>query len=325
MSRPLRIEYEGAWYHVMNRGTNRKLIFTTDAHRRLFLELLEETTHLYQIEIHAYCLMDNHYHLLLCTPRANLGRAMRHINGVYTQRFNRLEKRDGALYRGRYKAILIEEQTYLLQVSRYIHLNPVAANICLTPDDYPWSSYNSYTKQNNKQKWLMTKKIIAELGGTDGYIDYVSNGIDEETRNFYFENPIPTVLATINFKNKIIPPVTIQKTYETLPDIKRLQYRPSIETIKETISNFFKINVSDLIKSQRGQKNIPRLIAIYLSRKVGLYSYSQIGQSFNSQMYAINSSLKRCRKILSQDTQLLETLEQIQEKIYEKNITEVLS
>jgi putative transposase len=318
MSRPLRIEYEDAWYHVMNRGTNRKLIFTTDEHRRMFLKLLEEATHLYQIEIHAYCLMDNHYHLLLCTPHANLGRAMRHINGVYTQRFNRLEKRDGPLYRGRYKAILIEEQTYLLQVSRYIHLNPVSANICSTPNDYPWSSYNNYTKPNIKQKWLITKNIIAQLGSTDEYINYVCSGNDDETKNFYLENPLPTVLATINFKNKIIPSITTQKIKETIPDIKRSMYRPSIETVKETIASFFKIHVSDLIKSQRGQKNIPRLIAIYLSRKLGLYTYSQIGQSFNCQMYAINSSLKRCEKILSQNAQLYETSEKIQKKIYGK-------
>ena len=126
MSRPLRIQYEGAWYHVMNRGSNRQLIFTRDEHRLIFLQLLEEIVVKYKLEIHAFCLMGNHYHLLVNTPFANLSRVMRHLNGVYTQKFNLLEQRDGPLFRGRYKAILVENEDYLLQVSRYIHLNPVS-------------------------------------------------------------------------------------------------------------------------------------------------------------------------------------------------------
>src|SRR3990167_7924037 len=109
MPRPLRIEYEHAWYHVMNRGAHRQTIFTSNSHRDLFLSLLEEVTSQYQVEIHAYCLMDNHYHLLIRTPLANLSRCMRHLNGVYVQHYNRSTKSDGPLFRGRYKAILVEE------------------------------------------------------------------------------------------------------------------------------------------------------------------------------------------------------------------------
>jgi putative transposase len=129
MPRPLRLEYENAWYHVMNRGAARQDIYKNDQHRLLFLNLLKEASLYYNIEIHAYCLMDNHYHLLIHTPRGNLSQAMRHINGLYTQVFNRSEKIDGSLFRGRYKAILVEEDSYLLQVSRYIHLNPVTAGL----------------------------------------------------------------------------------------------------------------------------------------------------------------------------------------------------
>jgi putative transposase len=129
MVRPLRIEYPGAWYHVMNRGASRQKIFHNFNDFQLFLDLLSETSVRYQIQIHTYCLMSNHYHLLIHTPYANLGKAMRHLDGLYTVRHNRSFGKDGPLFRGRYKAILIEADNYLLHLSRYIHLNPVEAKI----------------------------------------------------------------------------------------------------------------------------------------------------------------------------------------------------
>lgn len=113
MSRPLRIVYEGAWYHVMNRGAGRRTIFHSDTYRQLFLALLGEITQTFGVEVHAYCLMDNHYHLLLHTPRANLSAAMRHLQRLYTQRHNRMEQTDGPLFRGRFKAILVDADHYL--------------------------------------------------------------------------------------------------------------------------------------------------------------------------------------------------------------------
>jgi putative transposase len=130
MARPLRIEFEGAWYHVMNRGAGRRLIYRSSRHRDTFLRLLAEVTELFAVEIHAYCMMGNHYHLLTRTPRANLGRAMRHLNGVYTQRFNLTCGTDGPLFRGRYRSVLVAADTHLLQVSRYIHRNPGVPGLC---------------------------------------------------------------------------------------------------------------------------------------------------------------------------------------------------
>ena len=112
MSRPLRIEYPGAWYHVMNRGNNFQKIFLDDADKKQFLKLLGETCEMWKIRVHAYCLMDNHYHVLIETPVIGLSRAMRHLNGIYTQRFNRKNKRDGVLFRGRYRAILVQSKNF---------------------------------------------------------------------------------------------------------------------------------------------------------------------------------------------------------------------
>src|SRR3989338_951183 len=141
MPSPPRIEFENAWYHVMNRGAGRRAIFPDNSARELFLKLLSDMNAEFRIEIHAYCLMGNHFHLLLRTPHANLNLAMQMLSSVYTRQHNRLSKTDGPLFKGRYKAILIAEETYLAQVSRYIHRNPVEAKLVKHPRDYQWSSY----------------------------------------------------------------------------------------------------------------------------------------------------------------------------------------
>ena len=125
MSRPLRIEYADAWDHVMNRGGRYDAIFEDKNDYSAFSELLKEAIDIFHIKVAAFCLMQNHYHLLIQTPEGNISRSMRHINGVYTQRYNRLKRTDGSLFRGRYKAILVDSDAYLLHLSRYIHRNPI--------------------------------------------------------------------------------------------------------------------------------------------------------------------------------------------------------
>lgn len=141
MARPLRIEYTDGYYHVMNCGRGRQRIFHDTKYFEAFLVSLQEAHQRFGVQIHSYCLMGNHYHLLLKTSEANLSRSMRHINGLYTQRYNRLKKTDGPLFRGRYKAIVVDSDSYLLQVSRYIHLNPLHAKLVRDLKRYPWSSY----------------------------------------------------------------------------------------------------------------------------------------------------------------------------------------
>ena len=140
MSRPLRIEYPGALYHIFIRGNSGNPIFTSDKDRELFLKILGNTIIRYRWICHAYCLMNTHYHLLLETPLANLSKGMRHLNGVYTQKYNNINNHLGHLFQGRYKSILVEKDNYLLAVSRYIILNPVKSNLVDNPKDYYWSS-----------------------------------------------------------------------------------------------------------------------------------------------------------------------------------------
>lgn len=164
MARPLRITFPGAFYHITSRGNEQKVVFKSKRDREKFLEYLESATQRYDALIHAYCMMDNHYHLLLETPSANLPQIMRHINGAYTTYFNIKRKRSGHLFQGRYKAILVEVDEYAKELSRYIHLNPVRAGMVDKPDAYQWSSYPYYIGKEKAPEWLHRAFVLGYFG-----------------------------------------------------------------------------------------------------------------------------------------------------------------
>ncbi len=163
MARPLRIEYEGAVYHITSRGNARQRIFLDDKDRTAFLETLAEAVDRYRWNCHAYCLMSNHYHLLIETPSPNLSRGMQLLNGVFTQRFNRHHKRFGHVLQGRYKAILVERESHLLELARYVVLNPVRAKMVRSARDWPWSSYRATSGQVEAPEFLHTDWILAQF------------------------------------------------------------------------------------------------------------------------------------------------------------------
>ena len=154
----------GALYHVMNRGTARQPTFTDDRDCQAFLDTVAEAFRLWEIEVFAYSLMGNHYHLCLRTPKGNLSRVMRHVDGIYTQRFNRRHGRDGPLFRGRYRAILVDADEYLAAVVRYIHLNAVKAGMATMPEDYRWESHRYYYPGKGAPNWLNTGEVLEQIG-----------------------------------------------------------------------------------------------------------------------------------------------------------------
>lgn len=283
MARPLRIEYNGAWYHVMNRGLSRNNIFFNDEHRSIFLDLLFEAHNRFQAEIHAYCLMDNHYHIFIRTPLGNLGRIMRHIDGVYTQRLNRLVKRDGPLFRGRYKAILVEADVYLLGLTRYIHLNPVKAKLVKRAEDYEWSSYRAYLSRN-APGWLSTKETLSYLDKNSQrstYKTFVDEGVDDEIDSFYKKLKRIPILGTKNFCETVSDQYLKEEhKIADIPEHKSLVVNKSREIkFDEIISNviqYFECERSALYKKSPG--NRLRLIAIYISCRLGHYSHSYISR-----------------------------------------------
>jgi REP element-mobilizing transposase RayT len=163
MARPLRIEFPGAVYHVTSRGNARSDIFEDDNDRHLFLSILGQTVKRFNWLCHAYCLMGNHYHLLIETLEGNLSVGMRHLNGVYTQAYNRLHDMDGHVFKGRFKAVLVEKQSHLLELCRYVVLNPVRAHMVERAEQYPWSSYLPTLGKSAVPDYLSTAWLLANF------------------------------------------------------------------------------------------------------------------------------------------------------------------
>jgi REP element-mobilizing transposase RayT len=182
MARPLRIEFPGAIYHVTSRGNARAVIFVDDGDRNLFLETLAQVVERFNWLCHGYCLMDNHYHLMIETPEGNLAAGMRQLNGVYTQRFNRRQRRVGHLFQGRFKAIVVDRDSYLLELCRYVVLNPVRARMVRQVRDYRWSSYRASAGIEKAPAFLTCDWVLSQFGQHAGhargaYREFVSEGI----------------------------------------------------------------------------------------------------------------------------------------------------
>ena len=305
MPRSLRIEYDGAWYHVMNRGVNHQNIYHSADHFMLFLELLENTSKLFGCEIHAYCLMNNHYHLIIHTPLGNLSKAMQYLDGVYAQRFNLIQNRDGPLFRGRYKAILIEKEIYLLQVSRYIHLNPVSAKICMRADEYLWSSYRYYLNATSKS-WINTKYILNFFGQYNAnlmYKKYINEGVDDETNIFYSKQIPSPIFGREEFIQDIIKSLNHMYKKKVSTDIKKTIKLVDPLIILETIEKYFVINRDTLERSTRGRKNYPRMLAMYFLRHLAHCSHKEIAEYLKGiQPHAVSALLARADSWVEKDT-----------------------
>jgi len=186
MARPLRIEFPGAVYHVTSRGNARQAIFIDDEDRGRFFGILSTVVERFNWFCHAYCLMENHYHLLIETLDGNLSKGMRELNGVYTQEFNQKHRRVGHLFQGRYKAIIVEKDSHLLSLCRYVVLNPVRSGLIEKPEQWRWSSYKASTGVAKKPVFLTVDWILSQLGGRkrvarEKYKKFVMEGIDKES------------------------------------------------------------------------------------------------------------------------------------------------
>ena len=181
MARPLRIEFAGALYHVTARGNARAAIYHRSCDRLCFLDILSTTVERYNWRVHAYCLMDNHYHLVIETVDNTLSSGMKYLNGCYSQSYNRQYKRVGHVFQGRFKAILVEKEAYLLELARYVVLNPVRAEMVRTAGDWPWSNYRTTAGMNGAPQWLNTDCTLSMFSDNRGiawkaYQQFVANG-----------------------------------------------------------------------------------------------------------------------------------------------------
>ena len=231
MARPLRLEYPGAVYHVTSRGNHRQITFPDDEHRTAFLGIMTTALRRFNMICHAYCLMDNHYHLLIETPEGNLSQGMRQVNGVYTQYFNRKGNKSGHLFHGRYKAILIEKDAHLLEVVRYVLLNPVRAGMVSEVGDYAWSSYRGMCGLEQPHPCLSTAWVNDMFGtgrrGTAGLQQFVADGLGEESP--WTKVTAQVILGSASFCSSLEPVLKGQGDLHEVPAVQRLLGRPSLD------------------------------------------------------------------------------------------------
>lgn len=234
MTRPLRIEYAGAVYHITSRGNEKKAVFKDDQDRINFLNTLQHVNKRYNWLCHAYCMMDNHYHLLIETPDGNLSLGMRQLNGVYTQLFNKRHQRTGHLFQGRYKAILIQKDSHLLEVCRYVVLNPVRAHMVERPDAWKWSSYLATAGRESPAPCLTTDWILGQFSrkrakAEQEYRQFVEWGIGMET--IWREVKGQSILGEDDFVEGLISHIRKHQDIPEIPKSHRYVNRPSLDKI----------------------------------------------------------------------------------------------
>lgn len=322
MSRPLRIEYKDAWYHIMNRGRRGEQIFSKSSDHEIFIELLQEAVDLWDVRISAYCLMSNHYHLLIQTPQGNISRCMRHINGIYTQRYNRSHKCDGQLFKGRYKSILVEQDNYLLELVRYIHRNPLRASIADNLTQYKWSSHHGYISSAKQWDWLHKDIILAMLSPDNrkskkAYLNFMAKDDSEKILELFAKKNLPSILGSENFITWVKETFFDRKRHRQVPESSQLALE--LSEIKNAVCRFYSIEEKEILLTRRGALNEPRNVAIYLSRLLRRDSLLKISENFNMAGYSsASSAIERVQKKLAKDKKFKKRIDTIKLSIFSK-------
>ena len=316
MSRPLRIEYPGAWYHVMSRGRRGEAIFSSQTDYEMFLILLQEASQLWGVRVSAYCLMTNHYHILLQTPLGNLSRFMRHLNGVYTQRYNSIYGYDGQLFRGRFKSILVEEDSYLLELVRYIHRNPLRASVVKQLKDYEWCSHVAYLKPYQKETdWLHTETIVKMLSKADShqsYRDFVGVEDSDNITGIFDSKRWPAILGGEGFISWVKGAFFEKKRNREVPD--SFQLATERKQILEAVCLHYGVVEKEVLTGRRGKENEPRNVAMYLCRILRNDTLIDLGHEFGMSGYSsAGSAVERVVKKMPKSQALVRHIEEIKE------------
>ncbi len=292
MARQLRIEYEGAFYHITSRGNQREQIFWDNKDREKFENILRRTKERYSYLLHAYALMDNHYHLLIETPYANIKQVMQNINTSYTVYVNKRHKRTGHLLQGRYKAFIIDKESYLLELGRYIHLNPVRAGIVIRPEDYRWSSYRQYIYRNNKEAITDTADTLYSFSKKQAiavkkYQEFVSAGIKEKTP---LKDAIGSILGDKIFRENVFRHLKGNQDKAEIPELKRIQTKHKVEDIIMATAKHYGIREEELLKRKKATAR-QRKIAIYLCKALSGEKNIEIGKVFGITTQAVTNAV----------------------------------
>jgi hypothetical protein len=248
--------------------------------------------------------MTNHYHLLLETPEGNLPEILRHINGAYTNYYNTKRKRSGHLFQGRYKAILIEADEYLMELTRYIHLNPVRCRMVTKPEEHPWSSYQDYVGDRPKSAWLCTETVLGHFGAGKDYRRFVEHMLDME-----YESPLGSVIASTllgseTFIQEILAThLDGKEMVRDVPAIRGLSKTRKIETILENVRGVFE------------DAGLAQKVGIYLAHRRSGARLKEIGEYFNKKDSAIAQTTRRLREKMAADKSVKKKVEELEKRL----------
>ncbi|NRB79528.1 MAG: transposase [Saccharospirillaceae bacterium] len=275
MARPLRIEFAGALYHITARGNARDDIYIDENDRLIFLDLLANVCDRYNWICHGYCLMDNHYHLLIETVDANLSKGMKYINGSYTQSFNRNHKRVGHVFQGRFKSILVEQDSHLLELCRYIVLNPVRAQMVQSAKDWPWSSYRGSVDPSKKHECLTTDWILSNFGkmrkpAVEKYRKFITQGKNQPSPWLKLKNQV--FLGSDEFVEDMQCQITQDQSLNDVPKKQKLKPIKSLDYYQ----NEFHVRNESMAKA-------------YLS---GHYTLEKVGEYFGVSYATVSRAVK---------------------------------
>ncbi len=324
MARPLRIQYPGAYYHVMNRGNRREDIFVTEQDREVFLDALADSCETYHIKLISYVLMSNHFHLLVQTQQANLSEFMRHFLVSYTVRFNRRNGRSGHVFQGRFKSLLVDEDEYLLPLSRYIHLNPIRTRLFKTAEfeekyeylkKYPWSSFPGYGYLRKRKKHIDYDWFLSTYFGEDTakgrrqFREYVMHAIDGEIENPFDDVVHQSILGAQDFVDWVKQKLP-RKGQREVPSLKKLQHDFPVERIILEVAKAGNAKAGDLQDRKTKLKDLRRM-AMELSYRYGNYRQKEIGTIFGVDYSTVSQNRVRLRKKLKSNYKLKKQFEQL--------------
>jgi REP element-mobilizing transposase RayT len=307
MARPLRIKYEGAFYHITARGNERKKIFFAKSDYAKFKEYVKGAQDRYGYLLHCYVLMSNHYHLILETPNADLSKIMHSINGSYTGYINRRRRRSGHLFQGRYKSILVDVDSYLLELSRYVHLNPVRAKMVKRAEDYTYSSYRSFISK--KKEDIIHRDLILGMISKSGrnsekiYREFVEKSMEEDLEDPLKDSYAGSILGGKGFikeaLNRLRDGCVIEK--EETSHRTELQVAFATEQIIDTIASYFGLSPEQVLKERGDYRNI----AIHLMKKLTSITNKQIGDLFGGLSFtAVSKANQRFMMRMKNDKKL---------------------
>lgn len=309
MARAWRVEYEGAFYHVLSRGNERRDIFRDDADRTIFLNTVAEAAERFSLDVFAYVLMGNHYHLLLRTRRANLSKAMQWLGVSYTTRFNRRHSRSGHLFQGRFKSMLVQNDAYLLQLSLYIHRNPLRAGLVERLVDYRWSSYRAYAYGKQPPPWLNVELILSRAANTGdrnkAYRQSVQRYATEEGQiweNLRHGFLLGSQRFVENIKERYLPDVA----HKEVPQQKRVAKDVDVKTVLTQAAAILDCDPAEFqsgvrVPPHRSQK---RDLLLYLIRQLGILTDPQIGEMFGLGYSAVSRRASIVKSRLLEDSAL---------------------